>query len=141
MRLLITIIAVTLGMAAASAQSGLHIAGLFDGRYRDTVNGTETIIDGAALAPYRLDKYVSLTVESDPEVVETIEPLVRADGRGAVDREVIQKKGALYYAFYQLKPLANGTNRYILYVNRKKKIILVYLEGPATPAQVKKILK
>lgn len=141
MRLLITIIAVTLGMAAASAQSGLHIAGLFDGKYRDTVNGTETIIDGSALAPYKLDKYISLTVESDSESVATIEPLVRADGRGAIDREVIQKKGVLYYAFYQLKPLGSGTNRYILYVNRKNKIILVYLEGPATPAQVKKILK
>lgn len=141
MRLLITIIAVTLGMAAASAQSGLHIAGLFDGKYRDTVNGTETIIDGSALAPYKLDKYISLTVESDSESVATIEPLVRADGRGAIDREVLQKKGVLYYAFYQLKPLGSGTNRYILYVNRKNKIILVYLEGPATPAQVKKILK
>lgn len=144
MRLCLLILAMALS-AGASAQTGLSIAKLFDGSYRDKENVVETVITGSALDSYKLDKYRSITVTGCPDEADIFEPLVRDDARRAVSREVINKSGRLYYGFYQLKSTSTGRNRYLLYLNQfpagGKKIILLYLEGSATADRVRKMLK
>ena len=96
---------------AAGAQEGLSVNGLFNGPYRDNVHATETVISA-----------------------------------GALDKEVAFRNGRLYYGYYTLKPMSDGElNRYLFYLNQhavgKDKLILIYIEGKAGRADVKKMLK
>jgi len=144
-RIYLLLIALALAWTAASAQASLNIGKLFDGSFRNDDKVVETVISGSALSGYNLKLYRSLTITGDASRADRIEPLVRADARAAIDREVINKQGRLYYGFYQLKPLSDSRRRYILYLNQfpagGHKIILLYLEGKATPSQVKEMLK
>ncbi len=129
----------------AAAQTGLGINELFDGRFRSIPSSQETIIKkGDALEAYNLDLYHSLTIRGVASVADEIEPVVTRDGAKATDREVSYRDGKLYYGFYTL-PAHKGIRRYIIYLNQHPaggdKIILLYLQGDASPATVKKLLK
>ncbi len=129
-----------------AAQSGLHIAPLFDGRYHDRKDATEVWLKGRRLAPYELTLFRSITLQAAAADAPTLERLVRADGKGAVDKEVSLKGGKVYYAFYQLKPRGK-VRRYLFYRNdalrpaagRKPQITLIYMEGSATITRLKQL--
>ncbi len=76
--------------------------------------------------------------------MEDLERAVMADGSHAIRREVNYRDGHLYYGFYTLTQ-RNRNNRYIFYINRcitgGDQAILIYLEGKASPEQVKSMLK
>ena len=69
---------------------------------------------------------------------------MRRDGADALSREVQFRDGRLFYGFYRLRR-HNDLNRYIFFLNQLaaggNKVILIYLEGSASPEQVKKMLK
>lgn len=144
-RLYLLMAMLAISMTALYAQSSLNIAQLFDGRYQNDPDAVETLITGSSLRPYNLSVYRSITITGDKSHAEVIEPLVRRDARKAVDREVINKAGRLYFGFYHMPPTSSGDERYILYLNRHpvggNKIILLYLEGSASQQQVKRLLK
>ena len=102
-----------------SAQSGLNIARLFDGRYHKNKDATEVLMKGRQLNAYKLSLFRSLTLGP-------------------------QSGNA---AFYQL-PSRGKTHRYIFYSNSgagrgtaASKITLIYMEGTATLSELKRTFK
>lgn len=135
-----------LPVVAAGAQEGLSVNGLFNGPYRDNVHATETVISGSGLQEYNLSVYHSLTLSGMSDEVPVFEAAVLKDAAGALDKEVAFRNGRLYYGYYTLKPMSDGElNRYLFYLNQhavgKDKLILIYIEGKAGRADVKKMLK
>lgn len=130
--------------SAALAQKNLKINQAFDGRYRDNPNVQEVYITGSQLRGYGLDIYHSLTLADMPKEAASIVKMVVADGKKAIDKEVVYRDGGLYYGFYQL-PGTETRRRYIFYLNqsfaRGSKIILVYMEGVASPQAVLRMLQ
>ena len=143
--LLLIIMAAAMIPAEISAQGGLNIGQAFTPRFRDLKGTTETLIVKDRLRNVNLEKYHSLSISGHPETGKELEAMVTADGRTAVSKEVRYKGGHLYYGFYQLPSIKHSVRRYIIYLNGHlagdPKIILLYLEGSATPEQVKKMLK
>lgn len=130
-----------------SAQSGLNIARLFDGRYHKNKDATEVLMKGRQLNAYKLSLFRSLTLGPQSGNAATIEPLVKADGRNAIDKEMSIQGGRLAMAFYQL-PSRGKTHRYIFYSNSgagrrtaASKITLIYMEGTATLSELKRTFK
>lgn len=129
------------------AQSGLNINSLFDGRYKTNPYAAEYIVTGPAAWDIDLEVYHSLKVtEKEQQVL--IESLVTKDGATAVDKEVQLRNGKLYYGFYTLSKTKKGRNRYIFFLNQnlakktpKNMVTLIYMEGKATPTQIKKLIR
>lgn len=143
--LIITVMALT--TLSVLAQSGLNINSLFDGRYKTNPYAAEYIVTGPAAWDIDLEVYHSLKV-TQKEQQELIESLVNKDGATAVDKEVQFRSGKLYYGFYTLSKTKKGRNRYIFFLNQnlakkspKNMVTLIYMEGKATPTQIKKLIR
>lgn len=128
----------------AVAQSSLHVGELFDGKFSHNKHATEVRLTGKAVSDYDLDAYASLCLTDLPNQANEIERLLAKDAEKAIESEVINKGGRLYYAFYRMPDLA-GSHRYLLYLNQHatggNKIILAYMKGSASTKQVKQLLK
>ena len=131
-----------------AAQSGLNIAKLFDGRFHKQKDATEVLMKGKKTSVYKLSLFRSLTLANRNANASSIEPLVLADGRSAIDKELATRGGHLAYAFYQL-PSKGNTRRYIFYRNNSlnpsatasRNITLIYMEGTATLEDLKHYFK
>lgn len=145
----ITLIFITCVLATLPvlAQSGLHINSLFDGRYKKDPHATELIVTGSGARDINLKVYHSLklTQKSQQNLVES---LVVKDGVKAEEKEVEYRSGQLYYGFYVLPASKSGSHRYIFYLNQnlahnapKNMVTLIYMEGKATPEEIKKIIR
>lgn len=125
-----------------SAQDGLQVAALFDGRYRKCPDVIEVMLQGKKVKPYGLTLFRSLTLPAHTADVSYVESLVKSDGARAGDKEVGMKGRRLYYGFYGL-PSRNNLNRYIFYRNnslqtgKKPVLTIIYMEGTATIAELK----
>ena len=146
-RISILIAVMTLVALPVLAQSGLNINALFDGRYKTNPYAAEYIVTGPAAWDIDLEVYHSLKV-TQKEQQELIESLVNKDGATAVDKEVQLRNGKLYYGFYTLSKTKKGRNRYIFFLNQnlakktpKNMVTLIYMEGKATPTQIKNLLR
>ena len=129
------------------AQKGLHVAQLFDGRYHKRKDATEVLMKGRQLSVYKLTLFRSITLGPQSSNAAAIEPLVKADGRSAIDKEVTTRGGRLAVAFYQL-PSVGKTRRYLYYSNTgaasgsaSSQISLIYMEGTATLDELKRSFK
>ena len=143
--ILITVMALTI--LPVLAQSGLHINSLFDGRYKTNPYAAECIVTGPAAWEIDLEVYHSLKV-TQKEQQDLIESLVNKDGATAVDKEVQLRNGKLYYGFYTLSKTKKGRNRFIFFLNQnlakqspRNMVTLIYMEGKASPAQIKKLIR
>lgn len=145
MKRIILISLLLMAAVLARAQDGLNINRLFDGRFRKNPDATETIIKGgSSLASQGLSRYHSLTLKgAAASSAAEAEALVLKDAARAISKEASYIDGHLYYGFFVLKP--DFENRYIFYLNQHLKggnrLILIYLQGDATPAKIKSILK
>lgn len=143
-RLILLLWIAVCAVAGALAQTGLNVSELFGERYRNNKNATEIQLNGRDLKGYNLSAYKSLTLVDSPKEAKKIEALLAKDAVNAVDSEVANKKGQLFYAFYRL-PDYDYEHRYLLYLNQHanggNKIILVYMYGMATMQEVKNMLK
>ena len=146
-RISLIIISCVLVTLPALAQSGLHINSLFDGRFKKDPNATELIVTGAGAKDINLKVYHSLKVTQKTQQ-NLIESLVVKDGVKASDKEVEYRSGQLYYGFYTLPAIKPSHNRYIFYLNQnlahnapKNVVTLIYMEGKATPEQIKKLIR
>ena len=129
------------------AQSGLHINSLFDGRFKKDPHATELIVTGAGARDINLKVYHSLKV-TEKSQQNLVESLVVKDGVKAADKEVEYRNGQLYYGFYTLPATKSGNHRYIFFLNQnlahnspKNMVTLIYMEGKATPEQIKKLIR
>ena len=128
---------------SAAAQSTLAVGSLFDGRYRNRPDATETVISGEALKEYNLSVFRSITLTGSDTGWQEIEKMVRRDGRDAVSKEEKIVNGRMLGAFYEL-PSQNGRHRYLCYLNRilngGDKVMIIYLEGKAGLKEVRELL-
>jgi len=144
MRHLFLLFVALMAALPAAAQTGLNVNALFDGRYRNNKSAVETIIKGEQLSKYNLTTYHSLTLTGLPDAATEIERLVAKDGANSLSKEVSYRQGRIYYGFYSL-PDYKGLHRYLFYLNQNlnkgNKILLIYIDGVAGTAYVKKLLK
>lgn len=135
--------------STVSAQNGLAVAKVFDGRYRNNSNAVEVIVKGRKLKPYKLTTFHSLTLHNSPDDAKWIASLVAADGKRASDKEVGLVRGKLYYGFYMFINSGNkgAPYRYLFFRdssvrdNKDKEMTVVYMEGSASIAELKKMFK
>ena len=140
-----------LTLMSATAQKDLNIAGYFSKPYLELAGLSHVHIEGNDLVPYNLSLFrsIRLTPESTPDNSRKLmEQRVIEDGKHATKKEVVMISGRLYYGFYVLPPKNGKTNRYIFYRNnclkpeaKPQEIMLVYIEGKASPSELKKIFK
>ena len=141
---LVLFVLLALASLPAFSQEGLSINGLFGGPYKNREDAVETYMKGKVLKVYRLTLFRSIKLTPVGNEALSIERRVRADTRGAVDKEVGTIGRRLYYGFYRLRP--NGkANRYIFYRNNALRkgvhptLTVVYMEGSATIENLKSI--
>lgn len=131
------------GTSVASAQSTLAVGSLFDGRYRNRPDATETVISGEALKEYNLSTFRSVTLTGADTGWQDIEKMVKRDGQNAVNKEEKVVNGHLLGAFYEL-PRQGSKHRYLFYLNQflkgGDKVMIIYLEGKAGPKEVRELL-
>ena len=101
-------------------------------------------ITGQKLQMAGLTKYKSIVVNNDEKLSDNIEKAVRKDGTIAKSKEVIYKKGKLYFGMYFLGG-TGSERRYLYYLNQrpvgKDKTMLIYLEGAITEEMAKSLIK
>lgn len=152
-RITIIILTCLLTSMMATAQKGLNINGLFEGKFslfegkfKKSAGVTEVIVTGEKANEIGLTVYHSLSV-TDKGRAELIESMVTKDGVQAIDKEVEYRNGQLYYGFYTMKKNKRN-NRYIFFLNQnlarkapKNLVTLIYMEGPADSERIKKLIR
>lgn len=126
----------------ASAKKSEGVDALFDGRYNTDPSATVTIVQGG-MESYGLDIYKSISLaKADDKDVADMEKAVLEEAHNIDNREMIYSGGKLYYAFLDLSTRGHG--KYVFYLNKQpkngRKVILIYMEGKASVADVKKML-
>ncbi len=135
-----------------SAQSRqLNISKFMSNDQKRRTEGTkELYVSGKKLRRYDLTFYHSfmlLDKTKSASLAKIMEDAVRADGKKADDRQVMEIGGHLYYAIYTLDTNSDtGISRYIFYKDTSLKgdgnqVIVVYMEGTATIEEIKKKFK
>lgn len=138
-------------LATFAQNASLNISKFMSNDKNRKTDGTkELYVSGKKLAPYNLRFYHSFTLASKNRygtLAKQMETAVRADARNALDKEVIEMGGHLYYAILTLTPdKKSGLNRYIFYKDTTLKgsgeeVIVVYMEGSATVEEIEKKFK
>ena len=151
MKRILSLILFSLCLTSVVAQKDLKIAVYFSEPYLAIEGLSSVHIEGDDLNPYNLSLFrsITLTPESTPDNSRKLmEQRVMEDGKLATKKEVAMIGGRLYYGFYVLPPRDKKTNRYIFYRNnilkpeaKPQEIMLVYIEGAASPDELKKIFK
>lgn len=143
-RILLIITALLLSIGTASAQGDLQVGAIFDGKVVPTKVMKETFIKSAQLDPFNLEQYHSVSFTGDDKVLEEVSRRVLADAENATDQEIHMNQGRLVYAILTFEK-ANHDNRFICYQcvskNGSHAITLVYMHGPATLDDLKKLFK
>lgn len=137
-----------LAVLPISAQKGMHVETLFDGRFKHDKRAVEVLIKGKELKKYHLTLFRSLTVTDAPALSDEIEALVVKDAETAVDKEVGKIGTQLYYGFYCFRP-QDESYRYLFYRNtsvvpdggKKPEVTVVYMEGQVTLEELKQMFK
>jgi len=143
-RIILIITALLLSIGTASAQGDLQVGAIFDGKVVPPKVMKETFIRSAQLDPFNLEQYRSVSFTGDDKVLEEVSRRILADAENATDQEIHMNQGRLVYAILTFKR-ANHDNRFICYQCVTKagshSITLVYMHGPATLDDLKKLFK
>lgn len=143
-RILLIITASLLSIGTAHAQKDLQVGAIFDGKVVPTKVMKETFIRSAQLDPFNLEQYHSVSFTGDDKVLEEVSRRILADAEAATDKEVHFQGGNLIYAILTFER-ADRNNRFICYQSVSKagshSITLVYMRGPATLDDLKKLFK
>lgn len=150
-RLLILFLMLSGITLCATAQEGLHINEVFEGKIIPRQDIQESLIKGDNLASYNLKVlHTAKFTVSDKQLRSTVELLFAEDMKERISSddsniEMESRNGHLYYAIVQIKDNSKGTHRYICYQCREKAtsyfITLVYMEGKASLADLRKTFK
>ena len=134
----------------ASAQQGLQINEIFEGKVIDKQCMLESLVKGENLAPYNLKVLHTVKLAANDEVRAKVDHLFNEDMKERIsdddsNMELESRDGFIYYAIVQLTNNKEGTHRYICYQCKEKsnhhEITLVYMEGKATLADLRKTFK
>lgn len=136
-----TLLLLALLSLSAWAQGNLGIAEVLDGRYRKHPATTDVTITGARLSSYDLVLYHSLTVVNETEIMEVLLNAFLSDIDQAEAKDLSYVGSHLYYGFikYKYNKMEDIYNRYAFFKdlryapeNKEDKVIIIYMEGPAS---------
>ena len=143
-RIILIIATLLLAAWTASAQRNLEVGAIFDGKVVPPKAMKETFIKSAQLDPFNLEQYHSVSFFGDDRVLDEVSRRVLADAEKATDQEIHMDEGNLVYAILTFER-ANRDNQFVCYqcVSQKESyaITLVYMHGPATLDDLKRLFK
>ena len=149
-QILIVLLTLTSITLCATAQEGLRINEVFEGKIVPKQEIQESLIRGDNLAPYNLRVLHTVKCAVNAKERITMEQLFEEDMKGRIsdddsNMEMESRDGHLYYAIVQLADNEKHTHRYICYQCRERSshydITLVYMEGKASLADLRKTFK
>jgi len=135
---------------STSAQRGLQINEVFEGKVIAKQYMQESLIKGDNVAPYKLRLLHTVKFLANNSQRAKADALFNIDMRERIsdddsNMEMETRDGFLYYAIVQLTDNEKGTHRYICYQCRPKStkfdITMVYMEGEASLADLRKTFK
>lgn len=143
-RLILTLAVCAFWTLSAYAQKGLNVAQFFSDNYRndETVTMVEVMGDNRKMPG--IDCYRSITVRGNEALSESLEKTVKKDGAAAKSKEVIYKKGKLYFGMYFMGGV-DRHRRYLYFLNQKAvgkdKTMLIFIEGNISEEMAKSLIK
>lgn len=135
---------------STSAQQGLQINEVFEGKVIAKQYMQESLIKGDNVAPYKLRLLHTVKFLANNSQRAKADALFNIDMKERIsdddsNMEMETRDGFLYYAIVQLTDNDKGSHRYICYQCRPKStkfdITMVYMEGEASLADLRKTFK
>lgn len=135
---------------STSAQRGLQINEIFEGKVIAKQYMQESLIKGDNVAPYKLRLLHTVKFLANNSQRAKADALFNIDMKERIsdddsNMEMETRDGFLYYAIVQLTDNDKGSHRYICYQCRPKStkfdITMVYMEGEASLADLRKTFK
>ena len=133
-----------------SAQRGLQINEVFEGKVIAKQYMQESLIKGDNVAPYKLRLLHTVKFLANNSQRAKADALFNIDMKERIsdddsNMEMETRDGFIYYAIVQLTDNDKGLHRYICYQCRPKStkfdITMVYMEGEASLADLRKTFK
>ena len=133
-----------------TAQEGLQINEVFEGKILDKEEMRESLIKGETLEPYKLDMLHTIKFSANSKERAKVNALFIRDMEDRISNddsnmEYESHDGYIYYAIVQITDNKKGRHRYICYQCRDKSdyydITLAYMEGKASLADLRKTFK
>ncbi|MDR2680681.1 MAG: hypothetical protein LBC47_07735 [Tannerella sp.] len=123
----------------AHAQKGLHVDVVF-GDYGKQKGAVFIELAKDVLGRHsRINRYKSLTIPYDPEIIRTALNAIRTDMKNGEIMMESQKDGITETGYYHLAKRENSEEEeYILFSAKSKKMILIYVRGAFPPSQLEK---
>ena len=149
-RTITTIVVMMCVALCAFAQKGLCINDVFEGKVVLKNQMQESLIKGENLASYKLKVLHTARFTTHNNNREEVEKLFYEDMKSRLsdddeNMEMESRNGHLYYAIVQLTDSEKGAHRFICYQckdnDRRYDITLVYMEGSASLADLRKTFK
>jgi len=151
MKRILFILSMLIGISlSATAQRGLQINEVFEGKLIAKQNMQESLIKGDNLASYKLKLLHTAKFAANDAQRDKVEALFNEDMKERLsdddsNMEMENRKGHIYYAIVQLSDKKDGTGRFICYQCREKEkdydITLVYMEGSASLSHLREKFK
>lgn len=151
MKRILFILSMLIGISlSTSAQRGLQINEVFEGKVIAKQYMQESLIKGDNVAPYKLKLLHTVKFLANNSQRARADALFNIDMRERIsdddsNMEMETRDGFLYYAIVQLTDNDKGSHRYICYQCRPKStkfdITMVYMEGEASLADLRKTFK
>lgn len=135
---------------STSAQRGLQINEVFEGKVIAKQYMQESLIKGDNVAPYKLRLLHTVKFLANNSQRAKADALFNIDMKERIsdddsNMEMETRDGFIYYAIVQLTDNDKGSHRYICYQCRPKStkfdITMVYMEGEASLADLRKTFK
>lgn len=153
MKKLLTMFLMLVASLSASAQTGLKINELFQGRIIPQERMVETRVRGKTLEKYQLTYYRSLRFNATEEEAEQLMQLVEADGKGEFARGSEKSKFTSFgrehtHTFKTQVRNQGDKNCYLCYQvlwrgnSPERRVTIIYMEGSvASLEQLEELLK
>ena len=123
-----------------SAQTGLAVQEAFR-HYAVRSDVTEVLIEGSRLKPYHLSLFHSIEIQDASHgEADHIVSLIRRDTVRCVSSEGRLSAGPAASAFFEI-PGRRNLHRYIFYRCSDERVTLIYIEGRAAMAELKRFFK
>lgn len=144
MKRLLTIVSfIVFAAGVASAQEGLFVEDLFEGKVVASKQMKRTFISGSKLHPYGLDTYKSISFQVGETLYGAVERLVLNDAEGVEDKTTEYDGDHLTYAIICLPKTNTGLNRFLCFQAKPDEknwdVTVVYLRGTATVEDLDKM--
>ena len=143
-KIVISLMALLLLTVSASAQRDLSCYPVFQGKIVPGKQMVVTEVRGSSMAAYKLDYYRGVSFQADEALAKQVAALVESDAAATESAQTEKVSGFLTYALVQ--PVSRRkSNRFLCYqarpIGEEWKVTLLYLEGPATLEDLRKMFE